>query len=204
MPAKGVIVFPSGSSAKKSKPKGKKSDVRSQSQPQLVREAVLSFLKDTRGVISWTAGDMAKALGVTLAQANDALPILEMQGYVRRSGKSDWLTTIAGESLSGSATPRFRKEAVDEALNQLRERIRALNADRKAPVTVTNAVAYGDFLSERAQAQAADVGIELKARGRGDAPPDNQPLTALRARSPMLRLRSFESWMAKRTHRKLV
>lgn len=91
-----------------------------------------------------------------------------------------------------------------EALEQLRGRIRALNADCRAAAMVIRAAAYGDFLSGRAQAQAADVGIELKARGRSNLRPDNQMLTALRARSPMLRLRPFETWMAERTHRKLV
>lgn len=209
MSAKEVIVFPSGTSAKKrknSKAKGNKSGARGQKRalPQLTREAALSFLKDTRGMASWTASDMVEILRVTLAQANDALPILEMQGYVKRSGKDEWLTTIAGETLSGSAAPRFRKEAVDEALEQLRGRIRALNANRTAKATVTKAVAFGDFLSGRAQAQAADVGVELKARGREKLGLNHQVLTALRARSPMLHLHAYADWMSQRTNRKLI
>jgi DNA-binding transcriptional ArsR family regulator len=200
MPRKEVIVFPAGCSSSKTKPDKKQE----QPLPELTRAAVLSFLKDTRGMISWTAGDLAEALGVTLAQADDALPILEMQGYVKRSGKEEWLTTIAGESLSGSVAPRFRKEAIDEALEQLRGRIRALNADRKATATVTKAVAYGDFLSGRARVQAAEVGVELRARGRGESRPDNQMLTTLRAKSPMVHVHAYESWMGKRSHRKLV
>lgn len=90
MPSKEVIVFPSGSSAKKRKTKISKSDTcsRPHARPQLAREAVFSFLKDTRGMISWTAGDMAETLGVTLAQANDALPVLEMQGMLDGRAKA--------------------------------------------------------------------------------------------------------------------
>lgn len=155
-------------------------------------------------MVSWSVSDLAETLGVTLGQASDALPVLEMQGYVRQSGKGAWITTIAGEAVSGSVTPRFRKEAVEQALDELKDRIKRMNADRSAQATVTRAVAYGDFLSGRAQEQAADVGIELKARGRGQSQADDQVLTALRAKSPMLRLRPYEDWMGQRTHRKLI
>lgn len=199
MPGKKIIAFPSGASKQKSKrPKPEKP-----APPQLVREAVFSFLKDARGMISWTARDLAETLNVTLAQASSALPILEMQGYVRRSGKDGWITTIEGEAVSGSATPRFKKEAVEGALAKLRDRIRELNSDRKAGIAVVHAVAYGDFLSGRPRAQAADVGIELSARGRADSKQENQILATLRAKSPMLHPRRFEPWMATRKHRSL-
>jgi hypothetical protein len=195
MPARDIIAFPSRSSSdQKKKVKASKS-----SQAELSRNAVFSFLKDTRGMLSWTARDLAKTLDVTLAQANEGLPILEMQGYVKRSG-GEWLTTLAGEEVSGSAAPRFRREAVEQALMELRERIRKLNADRNAQASVARAVAYGDFLSDRARVQAADVGIEIKAP-RGATKP---LLTMLRAKSAMLHLHAFEAWMVERTHRKLI
>jgi hypothetical protein len=149
---------------------------------------VFSFLKDTRGMVSWTARDMAGTLNVSLAQANDALPVLEMQGYVKHSGKDEWITTIAGESVSDSVTPRYRKEAVQGALDELRSRIRELN----------------DFLSERARVQAADVGVELEPRGKNMAPAPKQIFTRLRARSAMLQLHRLEKWMAERTHKRLI
>jgi hypothetical protein len=155
-------------------------------------------------MVSWTARDMAGTLNVSLAQANDALPVLEMQGYVKHSGKDEWITTIAGESVSDSVTPRYRKEAVQGALDELRSRIRELNDDRTAAVTVTGAVAYGDFLSERARVQAADVGVELEPRGKNMAPAPKQIFTRLRARSAMLQLHRLEKWMAERTHKRLI
>ncbi len=199
MPSKKIIPFPDARIQKTERPKSEKS-----TPPQLVREAVFSFLKDTRGMISWTARDLAQTLNVTLEQANVALPILEMQGYVKRSGDDEWLTSIEGESISGSVTPRYKREAVEETLNALRERIRQTNADRKSGVTVVRAVAYGDFLSGRPRAQAADVGIGLTARTRLDSKHEAQILTALRAKSPMLHVHRFEPWMSARTHRNLL
>ena len=155
-------------------------------------------------MISWTARYLAETLNVTLAQANMALPILEMQGYVKRSAKEEWLTTIAGETVSGSVAPRYKREAVEDALKALRGRIRELKADRSAGVSVVRAVAYGDFLSDRPRVQAADVGIELAARGRANAKHETQILTALRAKSPMFHLHGFAPWMSARTHRTLI
>jgi hypothetical protein len=202
MPGKKVIAFP----APASKQKPKRDKTRGGPPPKLERDAVFSFLKDTRGTISWRARDLGETLGVTLAQANDALPILEMQGYVRRSGKDEWLTTIEGETVSASASPRYRKEAVDEALAGLQDRIRNLNADRSSETTITRAVAFGDFLSGRARIQAADVGIDVSARGAKGTPqrPSAALLSTLKAKSPMLHLLSFAPWMANRTHRKLL
>jgi hypothetical protein len=208
MPARDAIVFPSSKSPDKdSSGKRKRDKARKGPSPELSRDAVFSFLKDTRGMVSWTARDLAKTLGVTLAQANDALPILEMQGYVKRTGKNEWLTTIAGESFSGSMTPRYRKEAVEGALEELRGRIRKLNSDRSTDVTVASAVAFGDFLSGRARVQAADVGIEIEPRGRKKALDQRAMLAVLaglRAKSAMLHLHKFEKWMGERTHRGLI
>lgn len=206
MPGKKIIAFPALIS--RQKPKRDKSSKSSAAKPaaKLERNAVFSFLRDTRGMLSWTARDLADTLGVTLAQANDALPILEMQGYIRRSGKDECLTTIEGETISDSATPRYKKEAVNKALAGLESRIRELNSDRNASVVVTRAVAFGDFLSGRARVQAAGVGIEASARGAKGTPshPSVALLSSLKAKSPMLRLNPFAPWMANRTHRNLL
>lgn len=206
MPEKKIIAFPAPASRQKTKrPKSQKAPA-AKSAARLERDAVFSFLKDTRGMISWTARDLAETLGVTLAQANDALPVLEMQGYIRSSGKDEWLTTIEGETVSGSVAPRYQKEAVDDALVALQDRIRKLNADRGASVVVTRAIAFGDFLSDRARVQAADIGIEASARGTKAAPqrPSASLLSSLKAKSPMLQLHPFASWMLARTHRDLL
>lgn len=198
MPKK-IIPFPA---APKQKPRRAKSE--KSASPQLVREAVFSFLKDTRGMISWTARDLAETLNVTPAQANIALPVLEMQGYVKLTGNGEWLTTIEGETVSGSVTPRYKREAVEDALKALRDHIRELNADRNSGVKIVRAVSYGDFLADRPRAQAADVGIELTARAHPDAKHETPILTTLRAKSPMLHLHRFQPWMSSRTHRDLL
>ncbi|HEY6466646.1 MAG TPA: hypothetical protein VIY69_11685 [Candidatus Acidoferrales bacterium] len=205
MPSKKIIAFPA---PKKQKTKHDKFQKVPAPKPsaKLGRDAVFSFLKDTRGMVSWTARDLSETLGVTLAQANDALPVLEMQGYVRPSGKDEWLTTIEGETVSGSVVPRYKKEAVDEALASLQDRIRQLNADRGTETIITRAVAFGDFLSGQARVQAADVGIEAAARGAKNTPqrPSAALLSTLKAKSPMLHLLPFAPWMVNRTHRKLL
>jgi hypothetical protein len=202
MPGKKVIAFPA--SVSQQKPKRGKSHTGPTA--KLERDAVFSFLKDTRGMVSWAARDLAETLRVTVAQANDALPVLEMQGYIRRSGKDEWLTTIEGETVSGSVTPRYKKEAIDEALAALQERVRKLNADRTTAEIITRAVAFGDFLSGRVRVQAADIGIEVSRRGAKGAPqrPSAALLSTLKSKSSMLQLRPLAPWMATRTHRNLL
>lgn len=205
MPGKKIIAFPAPKKQKTKRDRPQKLPA-PKSSAKLERDAVFSFLKDTRGMLSWTARDLAETLGVTLAQAADALPVLAMQGYVRRSGKDEWLTTIEGETVSDSVAPRYKKEAVDEALAALQVRIRKLNADRTATEIIRRAIAFGDFLSDRARVQAADIGIEVNPRGTKGAPqhPAAAVLSALKARSPMLHLLPFAPWMANRTHRQLL
>ena len=171
--------------------------------------AVCSFLKDTRGLVAWSAADLAKALGSSLALANQAIPLLTLQGYVKAAEDGRWMTTIAGEQLSGSVMPRFRRTAVDRALDTLKERIRSLNNSLDADFAISRAVAFGDFLGPAPRVQAADVGILLKRRGEALAPVaerkmENALLTSLRARSQMLRLVRYEDWMSVRRHRKLL
>ncbi|PYU19500.1 MAG: hypothetical protein DMG32_24325 [Acidobacteria bacterium] len=58
-----------------------KPESRSQSQltkPSLPAAALLSFLKETRGITSWTAHDFAKTMNLNTAATKQALAILEM------------------------------------------------------------------------------------------------------------------------------
>ena len=211
-----LIVFPPVSEAKSKKASRKNPLV------QLTMPAVSSFLKDTRGLVTWKAADMAKTLGVSLRQANDAIPLLGMQGYIKAAAKDEWMTTIAGEQLSGSTPPHFQKAAVERALTALEERIRELRENQDSPFTITTALAFGEFLGNASRVQAADVGIELKPRNGGKrsnrkvagvpAEPNSalggrrarQALFAtLRARSPVFHLVPYSEWMSARTHRKL-
>src|SRR5215467_14421414 len=131
--------------------------------PDIPLDAIMSFLKDTRGAVNWSAKDLKDCLKMDTKQSQQALAILEMQGYVVREG-NDWLTTAAGESVSKSKKPQFSLESVRKALETLEERIETVNRDKRAEFKITKAVAFGDFLTGHAQVQAAEVGIELSHR----------------------------------------
>jgi ribosomal protein S25 len=135
--------------------------------------AAFSFLKETKGLLTWTVSDLAKSLKINLAEAKQVLAALEMQGYIKAHGRDEWLT--------------------------------------KSPYKITDAVAFGDFLSGQARAQAADVGIRLvrrKSEG-GDHSKKEQVarlafLKQLRGKTQMLNVRPYEEWMGSRTHRSLL
>jgi len=175
--------------------------------------AVFSFLKETRGMVTWTTEDLAAVLLITERVAGEIIPLLTMQGYVRATGKdSEWLTTMAGENVSGSATPRFSREAVQRALDSLSDRIRELNRERSSDFVIPSAVAFGDVLSNRPRVQAADVGIQLKRKtGKRDSKfaaaseraVERALLKSLRNRSQLLHLCPYQDWMGARTHRRL-
>src|SRR5712671_773211 len=134
--------------------------------PTIPAEAALSFLKDTKGALTWTARDLADTLKIDRREAERALAFLQAQGYVQPQGtKGQWITTPAGETVSGAKPPRFTPESVQQALTALKDRIRDNNKNRQAPFRITDAVAFGDFLlPDRARVQSADVGIRLARR----------------------------------------
>lgn len=179
--------------------------------PQIPAAEALSFLKQTKGLMTWTAADFGKVLNVPVAAAKQALAVLEMQGYVRAAG-AEWETTPAGEAVAGAKTPRFARESVERALKHLAEWMKVVNGDSKAAYRVTEAVAFGDFLNKEAtRVQAADVGVRLEARKKIDNPESAQERKAeraflrhLRGRSPILNVMPYEGWMTARSHRKLI
>ena len=172
----------------------------------------LSFLRETRGCSTWTARDLARSLKVSLADAEQAIAILELQGYVKRSGKNEWMTTLAGESVAGSKIPRFTPERVGKALADLRNRIEEVNRDSLAPYRITEAVAFGDFLQPRTRVQSAEVGVRLERRNSEAADSSSAQerqrqaafLKLLRGKGGVLHVRSFENWMSVRTYRRLL
>jgi hypothetical protein len=97
---------------------------------------------------------------------------------------------------------------LQKVLNSLRERIHNFNNDSSSPYTVTEAVAFGDFLEGRALMQAADVGIRLLARqlksGDKDRVGKREFLKTLRARDVKMHLFPYETWMSGRSHRSLL
>lgn len=173
--------------------------------------AAFSFLKETKGLLTWTPSDLAKSLKISVAEGKQVLAALEMQGYIKPHGTGEWLTTLAGETVSGAKTPRFTPESIEEALAALRSRIKLVNQDSKAPYKITAAAAFGDFLSGQARAQAAYVGIQLvrrKSEGGEHSKKEQVArlafLKQLRGKTQMLAVRPYEEWMGSRTHRSLL
>ncbi len=200
--------------------------------PSVPAEAALSFLKDTKGTLAWTARDLADTLKINRPEAKQILAFLQAQGYVQpaRSGEpaqqrepargtNDWITTPAGETVSGATPPRFTRESVEQALVALKDRINQSDKDPQAPFRITDAVAFGDFLiPDRARVQSAQVGIRLKRpedlrrrrdsatepRSASDAQAERKFLRDLRAKSALLNLRPYADWMRHRTHRDVL
>ena len=138
---------------------------------------------------------------------------MQLQGYAEPIARTQkWRTTEAGLTISGAKTARLTREAVEQALSALRDRIQATNNDKSAEYTVSEAVAFGDFLSEQARAQAADVGIRLTPRNTDvdaaasavEHKAEEAFLKQLRARSAALHIQAYEPWMSARSHRKLL
>lgn len=177
--------------------------------PAIPAEEALSFLRETRGVTTWTARDMADALKISLADAKGVIPILELQGYVKPAGTNEWMTTLSGEDVSGSKPPRYTLERVAQALDELRGRIVDINRDSKAPYKITEAAAFGDFLSDRPRVQSAEVGIRLERRGSGADDPgaalqQRDFLRQLHGKGGVIQVRPYERWMSERRHRSLL
>jgi len=76
---------------------------------------------------SWTARDLAKSLIISPAAAKQALTILEMQGYVKPTGSAEWITTPAGEIVSGSKLPRYTRETVGRSLESFADHLQRVN-----------------------------------------------------------------------------
>lgn len=159
---------------------------------------------------SWSARDLAKALKISPAAAKQALAILEMQGYVKPSG-AEWITTPAGEVVSGSKLPRYNRQTVERSLESFADHLKRVNEDSSADYKIADAVAFGDFLSSSARVQAADVGIRLEprnpaahdAKSAGEQSRQEAFLKQLRGRTPLVNLHPFALWMSARTHRDL-
>ena len=183
--------------------------------------------QSTKGALAWTARDLANTLKINRRDAEQALAFLQAQGYVQPArhaepgarGDQQWMTTPAGETVSGAKPPRFTPESVQQALAALKDRIQQNNKNRQAPFRITNAVAFGDFLlPDRARVQSADVGIRLlrredsqrkntspvEPRSATDAKAERNFLRELRAKSTHLALRTYADWMRQCTHQDLL
>jgi hypothetical protein len=180
--------------------------------PSLPAAEALSFLQETRGISTWTVRDMAKSLHISPTDAKRVIAVLELQGYVKPAAADEWMTTLSGEDVSGSKPPRYIRERIEAALSLLGKRVAEINRERNAPYRVVDAVAFGDFLSERPRVQSAEVGVQLARREPIEDAPDSAKehkeqrefLKQLQGRGTLLHVRPYENWMSARTHRSLL
>jgi hypothetical protein len=178
--------------------------------PTVSMSAVFSFLKDTRGALTWKAQELEDCLNIDAKSAKQILAILQMQGYVQLKENTDeYLTTGSGETVSGSKLPRLKRLSVEEALSTMTDRIAAINRDPRAEFNIRKAVAFGDFLSDRTQLQAADVGVLLSRRNPPASMEDSDEnerafLKQLRAKNRFLHVQRYQRWMSERSHRSLL
>jgi len=198
-------------------PKSPHPALSSSSRATLPAEAALSFLRDTKGSLSWSLRDLLQTLHISRDEAERAVALLQSQGYVQSHKSGEWITTQSGETVSGAKSPRFDRETVEAALTSLKERIQNTNKDRAAKFEITRAVAFGDFLiRDRTRVQAVEVGIELVWRD-GETSGEHGGvhsavqaravelfLRQLRGRSAPLYLKPYSEWMDIRTHQKLL
>jgi hypothetical protein len=178
--------------------------------PAIAPAAVWSFLKKTRGDLSWTTERMIRTLKISAVEAGNALAALNLQGYIQPGGEeAEWITTPAGEEISGSKMARYTREKVDRALAEFAVRLKEANKDSKSAYKVKQVVAFGDFLSKQVRVQAPDVGVEVAERkqqnNHADIPNSELEvfLKVLKGKSSVLNVRRYESWMSERVHRKL-
>jgi hypothetical protein len=181
--------------------------------PSIPAAAVMSFLKDTRGLMTWTTRDLATTLDIPASEAARVITIMEMQGYLKAARCArEWFTTPAGQTVSGSKLPHYTPERVAKALAGLKDRIAAARKDFKAPFKISAAVAFGDFLSDRPRVQAPDVGIELVKRkpdtGARTSATESKArmafLKQLRRKNTPLNVQPYQEWMSKRSHQDLL
>jgi hypothetical protein len=183
-------------------------------QSTLPAAALLSFLKESRSSPTWTEKDLAASLNLRSEELQQALAVLELEGYIARlPQRSTWRTTEQGETVSGGKSPPFTRASVDKAISALGDRLRSANEDGNNPYEITHAVAFGDFLKDRPRVQAAEIGIELHRRKQPDAGTqalasehtlEKAFLKQLRGNSSLIQLRRYEPWMKQRSHRDLL
>lgn len=191
-----------------------KINARSDLRPAIPAETALSFLKDTKGMLTWSLRDLSDTLKISRRDAEEVIALLAAQGYVKSVNERDeWMTTSAGESVSRAKPPRLTRESVEQAVESLKGRIKQVNGESKAVFRITEAVAFGDFLlSDRPRVQPADVGIGLARRGvaarefqtASDARTEAVFLRQLRGKTALLNIRRYEEWMSKRSHLSLL
>lgn len=177
--------------------------------PSTPAAEALSFLRETRGVSTWTVRDMANSLKISAADAARVIAVLELQDYVKPSAADEWMTTSSGEAVSCSKAPRYTLARIEQALSTIHNPIAEINSDSRARYKVVEAVAFGDFLSDRSRVQAAEVGVQLAPRGPVEDSANERKvqrdiLKRLQSGNSVVHVKPYETWMSGRTHRTLL
>jgi hypothetical protein len=178
--------------------------------PDIPVDEVMSFLRQTKSALTWSEREMADALHISQVEARRVIDLMTLQGYVKRSAVyNQWMTTIDGEAVSGSKPPRFARERVEKAITEFKKRIAAVNEDKSAVFHIVDAVAFGDFLLEVPRVQAAEVGVRFISVSRASAVDQTanrgrQFLRQMRGKGGLLQLQTYQPWMSRRSHRRLV
>lgn len=70
--------------------------------PSVPAAELLSFLKEIGAAQIWTEKDLSKALKIAVAQANEVIAVLPLQGYIEPAGTTGkWRITEQGDLVSG-------------------------------------------------------------------------------------------------------
>jgi hypothetical protein len=154
----------------------------------------------------------SQTLNIGLPQAKEAIAVLQLQDYIApASTPGEWRVTEQGDLVRNAKPPRFSRQSLEEGLAALRDRIKAVNEDANAPYRITEAVAFGDFLSDATRLQAADVGIRLAPRTNEEsiAPAKEHAaelnfLKQLRGKTALLHVLPCEDWMSSRSYLPLL
>ena len=74
--------------------------------PEIPLDAVMSFIKQTRGALTWSPHDMSDVLKIHQQESRQILAVLALQGYVKQAAEGDWMTIarqVQGPALPASA-----------------------------------------------------------------------------------------------------
>ena len=87
--------------------------------PSLPAAELFSFLKEMRAAQTWTEKDLSKTLNIPVAQAKDAIAVLQLQGYIDKAQtgtagavvgemayRNDYISTRASLKLANEAWER--------------------------------------------------------------------------------------------------
>jgi hypothetical protein len=90
------------------------------------------------------ANHLTDILKVKAGDAQQIMATLEMLGYAEPvpGKKGAWRNTQAGNTVAAAKPPRFNRERVLEALEELRTRAEQMNADPASPSRVTELIAF--------------------------------------------------------------